>query len=71
MVVEPRERARPQNVMPRPANEKVELIKRRTAYSEEYLNPDGTFTVELSDKPLHFKNKRGYYQFSANFPVYF
>ncbi len=62
MVVEVRERARPQNVMPRPANEKVELIKRRTAYSEEYLNPDGTFTVELSDKPLHFKNKRGNWQ---------
>ena len=62
MVVEQRERAKPQNVMPRPANERVELIKRRTTYSEEFLNPDGTFTIELSDKPIHFKNKRGNWQ---------
>ena len=49
----------PKNVFPKPGKKRVELENRRTANSCQYLNPDGTFTLEVSPGPINFKNNQG------------
>ncbi len=46
-------------VIPKPSNMPVELQTRRTAHSREFINPDGTFSMELSESPLHYKDRSG------------
>ena len=58
----PPEKAKPKNVFPKPGKEKIELKSKRTAYSREFLNPDGTFTMEVTSRPMNFKNKRGQWE---------
>ncbi|MCM3576466.1 DNRLRE domain-containing protein [Mesobacillus subterraneus] len=35
-----------------------EIVSKRTANSKTYLNPDGTYTSEISQTPIHYKNSR-------------
>lgn len=37
----------------------IELIQKRTRFNKTYLNPDGSYTVETSDLPLHVKDPQG------------
>lgn len=39
-----------------------ELVDKRTETSKTFLNPDGTLTTEISQKPIHFKNNRKEWQ---------
>lgn len=52
-----RQKPEPMNVLPKPQNTKVELRKHKTAFSNTYLNPNGSFTVEVSNKPVNYKNR--------------
>lgn len=47
------------NILPKPGQKSIELEKRRTLYSKEYINPDGTFSVEVATKPINYKDKSG------------
>lgn len=39
--------------------ERRELIEKRTETSKTFDNGDGTFTAEMSNYPVHFRNKQG------------
>ncbi|MGE5623434.1 MAG: hypothetical protein ACM3UP_00255, partial [Methanocella sp.] len=39
----------------------IELVERRTAYSKTFQNDDGTETLELSGRPLHYQNDAGHW----------
>ena len=54
-----RQKQQPMNVLSKPQKTKVELKKHKTAFSNTYLNPDGSFTVEVSNKPVNYKNRAG------------
>ncbi|OFZ01029.1 MAG: hypothetical protein A2491_17580 [Bacteroidetes bacterium RIFOXYC12_FULL_35_7] len=41
------------------AASKEELISLRDAHSKTFQNPDGTFTKQQSNKPIHYKNNNG------------
>lgn len=41
-----------------PANVKTEIPDQRTAFSKRYKNPDGTFTEELYNTPIHYKDPK-------------
>ncbi|OFY97672.1 MAG: hypothetical protein A2309_03360 [Bacteroidetes bacterium RIFOXYB2_FULL_35_7] len=41
------------------ASSKEELISLRDAHSKTFQNPDGTFTKQQSNKPIHYKNNKG------------
>ncbi|MDI7743141.1 DNRLRE domain-containing protein [Lysinibacillus fusiformis] len=43
-----------------------ELVDKRTETSKTFLNPDGTLTTEISQKPIHFKNNRKEWQSIEN-----
>lgn len=58
----PPARPQPKNVFPSVAASKVELNSRRTANSREFLNPDGTFSLEVTPRPENFKDKAGKWQ---------
>lgn len=60
--IDKNKRMEAKNVMPKAADTPVELKQRRTKHSKEFLNPDGTFTVEISKKPIHYKDNRGHFQ---------
>jgi len=50
---------KPKNIMPKPSAERIELKKRKTSFTKTYLNTDGSFSVEVSGKPMNFNNKSG------------
>lgn len=51
---------KPKNVLPKPSvNSPVEIEQHRTSHTKTYINPDGSFTVETSYRPIHYKNERG------------
>jgi len=62
----PIERLTPKNVLPRATDKPVELKTRRTINSRQYINPDGTFTIETSIKPLHYQDEKGNLQLIDN-----
>lgn len=41
------------------SNTLVELASRRTAHSREFINPDGSLSLELSESPIHYKDQSG------------
>jgi len=59
MPVEKFQIERPKNVLPKPAIERTELKTRKTSFSKTYINPDGSFTLEVSAKQLNFINRSG------------
>ncbi|OGO79550.1 MAG: hypothetical protein A2Y23_09805, partial [Clostridiales bacterium GWB2_37_7] len=50
---------KPENVLPKPGLQKKEIIKRKTLFSNTYLNPNGSFTAEVSSAQINYKNKSG------------
>ena len=40
-------------------NMPVELKKRRTAHSREFIHPDGSLSMEYSESPIHYKDRSG------------
>ncbi|MDD2480725.1 MAG: DNRLRE domain-containing protein, partial [Lutispora sp.] len=52
-----RQKPEPMNVLPKPQNTRVELKKHKTAFSNTYLNPNGSFTIEVSNRPVNYKNR--------------
>ena len=48
--------------LPAPPNEPTELIDQRTRTSRTIANPDGTYSLEMSEGPLHFKDPAGAWQ---------
>lgn len=40
-----------------PSIEKRELPEHRTEFSKRFQNPDGTFTEEIFNRPIHYKDK--------------
>ena len=55
----PPDRPKPKNGLPKPGKERVELKQRRTPHSRKFLNPDGTFRVEITPRPIHYKDRTG------------
>lgn len=47
------------NTFPKPGKSPIELEERRTLYSREYINPDGSFSVEVSTKPVNYRDSNG------------
>ena len=43
----------------KPKPEKVELKDKRSPNSKTYLNPDGSYTTEISQAPIYYKNNKG------------
>lgn len=41
---------------------KKEIVSKRTENSKTYLDSDGTYSTEISQKPIHFKNNRNEWQ---------
>ena len=53
---------RPLITKPFPKNgaaDRVEISTKRHAKQREFLNPDGTHTVEVYAQPIHWKNEKG------------
>lgn len=44
---------------PRMGSVPVEIRERRTGRTREFLNPNGTLSVEVFSQPVHWKNKHG------------
>ena len=59
MAIERIQKHRPKNVLPKPGLQKKELKKRKTPFSNTYINPDGSFSTEVSSTPINYKNKSG------------
>lgn len=47
-------------------NGRQEIVSKRTENSKTYLNANGTFTTEISQKPIHFKNNHNKWEMVAN-----
>ncbi|WP_105617931.1 hypothetical protein [Vallitalea okinawensis] len=62
MNIDKNKRNEPKNKFPKAKDEPVELKTKRKSNVKEYVNPDGTFTLEVSQKPVHYKDNRGHWQ---------
>ena len=40
-------------------NEKTEVVGKRTQTSKTFNNSDGTYTTEIYEAPIHFKDSKG------------
>lgn len=40
-------------------NEKTEVVGERTQTSKTFNNSDGTYTTEIYEAPIHFKDNKG------------
>ncbi|OGO77682.1 MAG: hypothetical protein A2Y23_13955 [Clostridiales bacterium GWB2_37_7] len=59
MAVERKQKENPKNVLPKSGLQKKELLKRKTPFSNTFVNPNGTFSTEVSSTPINYKNKSG------------
>jgi hypothetical protein len=47
---------------PKPPKVKAELVDKRTESTSTYINPDGSYTVDVSPVRLHYKDPNGAWQ---------
>lgn len=59
MVFELKQTETAKNILPKPGLLKKEIVKRNTHFSKSYLNPNGSFTTEVSSAPVNYKNQSG------------
>lgn len=52
-------RAKILNQFPKMGNSPIEIKGKRNAKERQFLNPDGSFTVETYAQPIHWQNKKG------------
>ncbi len=54
-----KQKVQPKNLLPINVSKKTELKSRKTSFSNTFINPDGTFSLEVASKPINFRNRSG------------